>query len=260
MGQTLTRRRVIYLDRENPLSIVRRNFTELGITDTDTLSVWGGWNSSPAPGPDDPRFEEFVSLHRPLLIFDPLIGFNPGEEQSATETREFMDHFRRLADLGATIILIHHSGKTSTSKEYRGSSDFKAAVDAAYTVDPTEREGKLYRLKLTCFKSRFAPRTDFGLEFQSGEGFAPFSLAQGKDPKDIRPVLARLIGEHPGITQKDIITLAKAEGISKNAVRKCLAESGLWSVAQGKGKALHYSLLEAVPPMEEPPGFRGKLQ
>ena len=65
---------------------------------------------------------EFVKQYQPLLIYDSqLIEFNPGSEQSSTETRAFMRHFRALANLGATIVILHHTGKAETSKPYRGS-------------------------------------------------------------------------------------------------------------------------------------------
>jgi hypothetical protein len=249
MGHPMTPRRVVYLDRENPQCIVRKHLEELGIGDSPNLSIWGGWNSVPPAGPDDTRFEPFVKDFRPLLIFDPLIAFNPGEEQSSTDTRALMDHFRRLANWGATVIIIHHTGKAATSKEYRGSSDFQASVDAAYTVEPTEKDGKLYRLKLTCFKSRFAPKTDFGLEFHSGEGFVPLTVTQSKKGTDIESAVARIIREHPGKMQREVLELARAAGFPKNRVLKCLAAPGAWSIEQRRGRTKVYYPTAPPPPV-----------
>jgi hypothetical protein len=98
-------------------------------------SVWGGWVCDPPPGPDSAIIRDYVQQHRPLLIWDSLIDFHDGDEQSASETRAFMKHFRALANLGATVLILHHTGKTSTSQDYRGSSDIKAAVDMAYCLE-----------------------------------------------------------------------------------------------------------------------------
>jgi RecA-family ATPase len=134
LGRKAERRPVLYFDRENPLAVVKRNLDGLGIRPSRDLHLWGGWHTEPAPGPDgDPRILEFARAHGPLLIWDSLVRFHTGDEQSARDTSGFMNHFRKLADAGATLLLLHHTGKTKTSQEYRGSSDFEAAVDMAYT-------------------------------------------------------------------------------------------------------------------------------
>ena len=67
-----------------------------------------------------------------------------------------MRQFRRLANLGATVIVLHHTGKAETSKQYRGSSDIKAAVDTAYLLEKVPGESEsLGKLSLTCFKPKF---------------------------------------------------------------------------------------------------------
>jgi AAA domain len=242
---------VVYLDAENPLAIVRRNLSELAIPETENLKIWGGWNSPAPPGPDDPRFEQFARDTQGLLIWDPLVGFNPGDEQSATQTRLFMGRFRTLANLGATVLVVHHTGKSHSSKEYRGSSDLKAAVDMAYTVEAKESRGRLHRLRLICFKSRFAPRNNFGLEFKSGEGFSLVQSASEHEQRDMTAILSGVIEQNQGITQKGIIELTKAEGLPKNAVLRCLKAGGPWREEKGKGRTLHYYPVQA-PRMEEP--------
>jgi len=106
-----------------------------------------------------------VQQHRPLLIWDSLIDFHDGDEQSAKETRRFMKHFRALANAGATVIILHHTGKTETSQDYRGSSDIKAAVDTAYRLETEFSLDKgIHRLTLRNFKGRFAIGRDFALD------------------------------------------------------------------------------------------------
>ena len=61
---------------------------------------------------------------RPLIIIDSMSAFHGGDENSASETRAFLNQARQLADLGATPIVLHHDGKADTAKDYRGSSDF----------------------------------------------------------------------------------------------------------------------------------------
>jgi len=155
LGREVKQRPVLYLDGENPLALVLSRLNDLNIDATDALGIWGGWHSSEPPGPDDDRLLKFAKEHQPLIIFDSLVFFHTGDEQSATETRAFMNFFRKLAYAGATILVLHHTGKGRSSKRYRGSSDIEASVDMAYHLEGTRKGGPLDRLRMTCFKSRF---------------------------------------------------------------------------------------------------------
>jgi RecA-family ATPase len=70
-----------------------------------------------------------------LIIFDSLIQFHTGSEQDSSETRRYLDQYRRLAHLGPGIVLPHHTGKGEGAKQYRGSSDIKASVDQAFCLE-----------------------------------------------------------------------------------------------------------------------------
>ena len=218
LGLQAEPRPVLYFDGENPLAIVKRDLNDLGIRQTANLNVWGGWNTSEPPGPDDARILEFAHECRPLLIWDLLVQFHDGDEQSATETRAFMKHFRALANAGATVLVLHHTGKSEGAKQYRGSSDIEAAVDMAYTLEGKPKDGAIHRLEMRYFKSRFAPGQNFGMEFQARQGFAPVEVAQGAQRATADAVVTKIITENPGINGTRIKDLAKAQGIGKHAV------------------------------------------
>src|SRR5262249_3356615 len=122
LGHAVERAKVLYLDGENPLYAVKQRLSDLGIAETADLKIWGGWLPWPPPGPSSPVVINFTRQHQPLIIYDSLIEFNPGSEQSSTETRAFMRLLRNLANLGATVVILHHTGKAESSKQYRGSS------------------------------------------------------------------------------------------------------------------------------------------
>jgi len=156
VGRTSRRSKVLYCDGENPLYVVKQRLFDLGIQETADLVVWGGWNAWSPPSPNSPLVVEFARQYQGLVIYDSLVEFHPGCEQSSTETRAFMRQFRRLANLGATVVVLHHTGKAETSKQYRGSSDIKAAVDTAYLLEKVPGESEsLGKLSLTCFKPKF---------------------------------------------------------------------------------------------------------
>lgn len=85
------------------------------------------------------------------MIFDSLIRFHEGEENSATEMAEVMQELRALAHAGATLVLLHQRAKSETSR-YRGSSDIAGGVDTAISIS---RDRKAGLLTLECFKSRY---------------------------------------------------------------------------------------------------------
>ncbi len=248
IGLKTLRLPVLYLDGENPLAIAKRNLEELGIGRTADLRIWGGWNESPPPGPDSPIVKSFAMEHHGLMIWDSLVEFHTGDEQSSTETREFMKHFRRLAHLGATVVILHHTGKSGTSKQYRGSTDIKAAVDTAYFLDGHPKENRLHRLELQNFKSRFAPGTDFGMEFVSKKGFLQSGLSKRKP--DENQILTEILTDHPGSNASEVVAFAKGR-VGKNKVNALLAE-GSWKRKDGKGNSTLYYVPDPERVLAEP--------
>lgn len=248
---------VLYLDGENPLFVVKRNLSDLGIQETPDFHVWAGWNVEPPPGPDDPRIIDFVRQYKPLLIWDSLVEFNPGDEQSSTEVRLFMKFFRRLAHEGATIIVLHHTGKSRSSEEYRGSSDIKASVDVAYLVTGKTLNGKVHQLFAKPFKSRIAPGQKFAMEFHEGRGFVAIDGWHEPTGAEASKVVREIVIANPKSNATYIKNLAKPFGISKNKVDEILRGSE-FQQERGKGAEKLYwveaveVLAEALPDFPNP--------
>jgi hypothetical protein len=216
---------VLYLDGENPLCVAKQRLFDLGIPETNGLQVWGGWVCDPPPGPDSAIIRDFVRQHRPLLIWDSLIDFHDGDEQSASETRKFMKHFRALVNLGATVLILHHTGKTATSQEYRGSSDIKAAVDMAYCLESEMTlAGGIYRLTLRNFKARFAVGRDLGLEFVPKKGFIACEVPDQAAARDAMQAVIEIVKANPGSNQSQIVKRAQEVGIAKRKTETCLKD------------------------------------
>jgi predicted ATP-dependent serine protease len=252
-GLKVQQRPVLYLDGENPLCVAKQRLFHLGIPQTPNFWVWGGWIDDPPPGPNSPLIREFAKHEKPLLIWDSLIDFHDGDEQSAKETRAFMKHFRSLANLGATVLILHHTGKTSTSQDYRGSSDIKAAVDMAYHLEPefSVNEG-IHLLTLRNFKGRFAPGKSFGLEFVKQEGFIACEMPDTKTVVDPMQTIIEIVRDRPGSNQSQIVKIAKALGVGKHQVEECLAD-GPFNLERGNGRTLLYTVAEdRIPELPAP--------
>jgi hypothetical protein len=190
LGRSVKKCPGLYLDGENPLFVVEQRLYDLGIESTRNLAVWGGWNDSPPLGPGSGIVIDFAKRGDSLIIYDSLVEFHTGSEQSATETRAFMRQLRHLANQGAAVILLHHTGKSESSKVYRGSSDIKAAVDMAYLLERTSLdEGMLGELTLKCFKRRLAKGPKLSMRFLPRIGFR----ACDADSKDASKPLADVV-------------------------------------------------------------------
>lgn len=241
---------VLVLDRENPGSVVAERLDRLGISDGGLLRCWGGWSPRPVPQPADTVVLAWVESceRKPLVIVDSMVAFHGGDENDAGQMRAFMQQCRTLADLGATVVVIHHDGKAETAKDYRGSSDFKAAVDAAFHVSNSGADGRLGLVRLRCYKSRLG----FGGEIlyrYTGDRFV-----LDRDPnaasRNVNGQLADLLRMNPGIKATDFEVLAMKQDLGRKRAREYLHDGvragGIRLDGKGNAKQ-HYLLIESEP-------------
>lgn len=216
-GRATTKRWVLILDRENPLTVTLERLARLGITRDDQIKVWGGWLRDEVPAPDSPLVLDWIQAHspKPLVIVDSLIRFNKGSENDAADTNALMSSLRRLADAGATVIALHHSGKAESAKEYRGSSDMKAAIDIGYTLKNLGGD-RLGRLVLRAFKSRYLVPSEILLDYADGAFIGESRPAVTTVSDRLRDLLI----EHSGVLTRDFEDIAKANGIGRNQARR----------------------------------------
>jgi hypothetical protein len=156
---------------------------------------------------------------KPLIIFDSLIRFHRAEENSATEMAEVMQNLRALANLGATIVVLHHKPKAEGA-HYRGSSDIAGGVDTAFSVSRDRQAGTL---KLDCFKSRFVEEFSLTLRPDLAEAgdFAVTEAAEVAAARDEAEKLAETIRAQPGLSQGDLLA---ASGVPKGRARAMLEQ------------------------------------
>jgi hypothetical protein len=228
---------VLYLDRENPQAVVRERMDALGIRSAEQLRVWGGWLSDAPPAIGDARLLQIAWRWKPLIVFDSLIRFHDGDENSATEMAPVMGDMRALAHAGATVVALHHRAKSEASR-YRGSSDILGGVDVAFAVS-RDRDAGL--VKLQCFKSRFAAEFSVTLrpELETAGGFALADPpAASRETADVE-TLRRLIATRPGLSQREVL---KQAGLPFHRALSLLrnGEGHGWHSQAGKRGVLQY--------------------
>ncbi|MGD1095163.1 MAG: AAA family ATPase [Bryobacteraceae bacterium] len=220
----------LILDRENPRCVIQERNARLRLSDGPFLHWWGGWNGD-IPGAGAAAVRDWVSVcdPKPIVLIDSLIAFIEGDENSSSVMRAFFAPLRRLADLGATVIVIHHDGKADSAKDFRGSSDFKPGADQCFhVVNMSGDPGRLDRLALRCFKSRY------GLS-----GTLVYHYADGRFVRDDRvdaparnvgDQLTALLRTNPGVGVKKFEDLAARLGLGRNRARDFLANGVLTGV------------------------------
>ncbi len=244
-GMATSRRPVLILDRENRLSIVVDRFERLGIRDSENYRVWGAWEQEEPPDANSQLVAGWVvsTDPKPVIFVDSLVAFRSGDENDAAATRAHMDGYRKLANFGATIVILHHNGKGESSKDYRGSSDFKASLDVGYLVTNIGNPARIESLRLKAFKQRFAVNAEFVLRFRDGE----FQADQHCDEQQTNlAIMVRLLMENPRVTIKEFEKLATAKGVGNHRARSFLksgVSEGSIDLETGQNNAKYYTWL-----------------
>ncbi|MGA7240324.1 MAG: DnaB-like helicase N-terminal domain-containing protein, partial [Bryobacteraceae bacterium] len=245
LGRGVKQRPVLYIDRENPVHVVKDRLFRLGIPE-DCIKIWGTWwQGHEPPGPEAACVIAYVKRVKPLIVFDSLIAFACCDENSSQEMRRHMTLYRELAALGATILIIHHrSDKGDT--DYRGSSDIRAVVDSGWRLSRDDGSGAgdaLGRLVLKPYKTRIGPGKQVRIEYTDG-GFMPVD-------GPVRPALdivLELVASHPGANQKELRKLGPRQGLADQRVVDTLDAAVLArkiEVRRGKHNTLRYYPLTA---------------
>ena len=216
---------VLFLDRESPQATFRERLDLLSIEAHSDFHVWGMWCDPEPPHPGAASILEFARERHPTIFIDSLVAFHDGDEQNATDTRKFFQVLRRLATAGATVLVLHHTGKGEGTKDYRGSSDIAASVDSAFVLERAEGSNGLERLALRCFKMRCAEVPEkIAIELSDGNFTAstdPYILENVRGREQLRTFLRAT----PGANQSDVLAAMRSSGSARNVADRTLKQA-----------------------------------
>jgi hypothetical protein len=220
MGRATKQRPVLFLDAENPLPAIRERFIRLAIRTHEGFRVWGQWVGEDPPAAGGAIVLDWVKRcdPKPLIVVDSLVAFLEGAENDANEIRRYMEQYRGLTAMGATVVLLHHTGKSETSKDYRGSSDYKASIDIGYKLTNLGDGARLSMLELRPFKQRFSVEPVLRVLYKNGA----FSADETEARKSVTELLSDLLKANPGITKGDFESQAAERGLGRNRARDFL--------------------------------------
>jgi hypothetical protein len=241
LGMKTKRRKVLYLDYENPLDVIKARCDDLGIDlFADGIAIWDRfWHETP-PKPGDPRLEELVkdcvvaTGHGPWLIFDSwssLLGPGEGGELTGQTAYKFVE-LRRLADLGATITVIDHTRKYDRSTIY-GGQDKEAKADTIHNLQLYDDHRAHPVVVVKSWLKRHAPKNDgtFAFEVRSERDrkgnwhirkILPAENPEAEQERRHIELLRTIIRANPNAGQEQIAKLAAEQGLARDAAIKLL--------------------------------------
>lgn len=247
LGRAVKRRAVLYLDLENPRSVIFERLRRFGMQNIGSdLKFWGGWEADSPPQIGDPRLLEFAKQRELVIVVDSFLKFHDADENSSTEMSRVMSALRDLAWAGAAVLVLHHQGKSGSG--YRGSSEIRAGVDIEYAVNLQGRDGSVH---LKCTKNRVGKPFSFSFvpDLETGE-MKPVDAPNVTKVSRLVTKLLKVIRENPGRTQNQI---AKFVG-KRNHIAPLLKEhSGkLWQVGRGSNRSfLYFPIGHRFPRLQE---------
>jgi archaellum biogenesis ATPase FlaH len=212
---------VMYLDRDNPMFIAQQRIERFGGTTPANLAYWGLWsrdeNGEPMepPPPDSDLYRDMIlNMKNPVLVFDTFASFASGDENDNAVVGAIFKRLRYLTNLGATILIIHHTAKDSKS-EYRGASAMKGAVDAALLIEGSIVEGKLTRIEVKTYKTRLGDGKPvvYGV---NAEGIPT------RETETVQDAIRSLLVRNPGLSKDKFEKIAVGAGFRRNTVRDFL--------------------------------------
>jgi len=158
-------RPVLVVDRENTTQFATHRRKLLGIVRAPSL-YWVGGAKADAFRLDDPGLLAWAKEARPLLAFDSLIRFLDGaNENDNTEVAEIMDKFKRLRDVGATVVVIAHASPKNDHAS-RGATEIQGAPDNLLRCDRNDRV-----VQVASHKGRFSPEKTHRFRLTQEFGF-----------------------------------------------------------------------------------------
>jgi hypothetical protein len=219
---------VLYLDRENPQAIAQQRLRDQCIETGRNFHYWGSWVQPEARSLDDSIIVEYVKecSQKPFIILDSLAEFNSGDENDVRQMRAFLNPARDLAHMGASVLIIHHTGKAETAQKFRGSSAIADSVDVAFGVTNPSKGQKLEHLEIKAFKTRFLVAPKHVFRYSEGEfgnvdapRLATSTMARSADPNEC---LRRLLSENPEISTSKVEALAVRHRFARDRARQFL--------------------------------------
>lgn len=199
---------VIYLDYDNPISVLKERGIETKLIDAHhNISYSHRSKSKLEPLAILDEFEKMAIGNRyenTLFIIDSIRNF--GNIKNDAEAMRVFDKIMNLREAGATIVVLHHSTKNGSN--YEGSNNIRNSVDNMFQLIKVEAPQGQIRWLLTVEKER-AAITDTALSMDIDDlsltKLDVDSVRLTKDEKDFIKKVQSAISQHKDINKTALL-------------------------------------------------------
>jgi AAA domain len=265
LGRTLEAGSVTYIDKENPRSVLGTRLQAIGVS--PNLTFWPLWAEPEPPQLGDYSYLK-LAANKDLLVIDSLRRFHAGSENAPEEMAVVMGHLRQLTKRGATVLVLHHSGKAEGNL-YRGSTEILAGVDIAFSMQKEKQQtrvsGAPMPLTLTCIKHRYIEEQCLNLEFLNERErfiFRDVTTDKTEEKEDakretltaVQEIIRKLQSQRGEPNQTEVLQAVKEElDIGKNRALKILSQgkNSYWQSQPKEGSVRYQSLSRFPDPLAE---------
>lgn len=206
---------VLYFDMDNSkLALKRRGLDKIIVENPDFHYI----HSSTMQGNPLALIDELIGrgkrtpglLENVLIVLDSIRDFVVGRDMNSDrDIGPVMEKLKRLREVGATVIFLHHTSKEGDGKVFKGSTAFRDSVDMSYALSSVRNENQLvFTLEIDKDRLGVDGRVAFELDTETMRLIsANFKMASISDYKrqfieTVKPIL----DQHPdGMTQTAVL-------------------------------------------------------
>lgn len=261
LGRRTRKRRVLYLDNENPLDVLRERdeAMHLGLETNGRFRLWSLYDKVRLPRLGSHKLREIVRQsvrdgERPLIVFDNWSCYLKSGDGGETtgQTTPILQELRYLCVLGATVIVLIHTRKHDKTKWY-GTEDILAKADAMHTLIREKKPADPSRpvIQIKCFLKRHGGWSSFAIQpvVENGRltGFRKVEHPRKRKQRMEIELLREIIREHPDADQGELVARARKKGMGKSHAAKQLKKGAgkYWNIdKRSHGKHI-YKLRES---------------
>jgi|GEM_PF-4243595 len=216
---TCKKSKVLIIDEDDGRHTVLSRCKSIGIVKNDNILLMVGKGFQIDNDVDFKRLRDTIAKEDiNVLVLDSFLKIHRKEENNASEMRDVTQRLRAIANLGVTVFVIHHAGKSfnGIKNTARGSQEITAGMDTVYSIGNKKgliilsssmlrdlkesddiislelvEKGKLMELKCVNKTSEPRDRKDDAIRIEIVE-----ALKKLNKPSSIKDVVTALLNNH----------------------------------------------------------------
>jgi hypothetical protein len=223
---------VLIIDEENPRGLLKDRLKKLGLLGTDLPLHFIHFQGLKID--NEKHFnhltEKIKEIKPVLVIIDSFVRVHGQKEDDASAMRLVMSQLRKIANLGTTVLLIHHhrKGEAPLQQRLRGSGDIPAGIDIEYAVVSKD----INLIEFCSVKTRVEPLAAIKLRVINEDDKLNIAY-EGSEEEEVLQQVKSVLAQRG---RQNFVAIKKAlesRKFPENKLRKVLAKSVENSVKTG---------------------------